>query len=77
MTSEQINWIATADELPDEGITVLLFHPDEDEPIWPGYFDEITAHGYLWRSASGSEITGVTHWAEMPAGPSSIEVCAK
>ena len=66
---ETINWIATINDLPDEGVTVLLFTEGEGEPVWPGYFDEATAHGYLWRTADGSEIEGVTHWAEMPAGP--------
>jgi hypothetical protein len=66
---ERINWIATTEDLPDQGVTVLLFTEGEGEPVWPGYFDEATAHGYLWRTADGSEIEGVTHWAEMPAGP--------
>jgi hypothetical protein len=67
--NETIVWIATLDELPDEGVTVLLFTEGDGEPVWPGYFDEATAHGYIWRSADGSEIENVTHWAEMPAGP--------
>ena len=67
--NETINWIATINELPDEGVTVLLFMEGEGEPVWPGYFDEATAHGYIWRSADGSEVENVTHWAEMPAGP--------
>ena len=67
--AERINWIATINDLPDEGVTVLLFTEGEGEPVWPGYFDEATAHGYIWRSADGAEIENVTHWAEMPAGP--------
>lgn len=66
---ETINWIPSVDDLPDEGVTVLLFTEGEGEPVWPGYFDEATAHGYLWRTADGTQIEGVTHWAEMPAGP--------
>jgi hypothetical protein len=66
---EILNWIATVDALPDEGVTVLLFQTGDGEPVWPGYFDEVSAHGYIWRSADGAEIEGVTHWAEMPAGP--------
>lgn len=68
--AERINWIATTNDLPDEGVTVLLFTEGEGEPVWPGYFDEATAHGYLWRTADGTQIEGVTYWAEMPAGPS-------
>lgn len=66
---EVIKWISKNDELPDEGVTVLLHTTGEGEPVWPGYFDEATAHGYIWRSVDGMEIEGVTHWAEMPAGP--------
>ena len=68
-STESIAWIPSSDELPDEGITVLLFSPDAAEPVWPGYFDEVSAHGYIWRTAMSDEITGVTHWAEMPFGP--------
>jgi hypothetical protein len=69
LVSEQIEWVSALDELPDEGVTVLLFSQADGEPVWPGYFDEATAHGYVWRSADGMEIENVTHWAEMPEGP--------
>lgn len=36
---ETIKWISVADELPDAGVTVLLFHPSGSEPVWPGYFE--------------------------------------
>ena len=68
-TVEPIVWVESSKELPDAGVTVLLFSKHDGEPVWPGYFDESTAHGYIWRSADGAEIEGVTHWAEMPAGP--------
>jgi hypothetical protein len=71
---EIINWIATVDELPDEGVIVLLYTTGDGEPVWPGYFDEVSAHGYIWRSADGMEIEGVTHWAEMPGGPEGLPV---
>jgi len=70
-STESLRWIATQDDLPDAGVTVLLFCPDAGEPVWPGYFEESTAHGYLWRSADGMELESVTHWAEMPEGPKS------
>ena len=68
---EKLHWIETADELPDEGITVFLFSPDATEPAWPGYFDGMSADGYVWCTADGSTIENVTHWAEWPAGPES------
>ncbi len=67
--TESIEWIPTTTELPDEGVTVLLFAKGEPEPVWPGYFDEVTAHGYIWRTATGGVMENVTHWAEFPAGP--------
>jgi|JI8StandDraft_2_1071088.scaffolds.fasta_scaffold175681_2 hypothetical protein len=66
---ESIQWVSTADELPDEGVTLLLFCPEASEPVWPGFLDEETADGCVFRTASGSIFEGVTHWAEMPAGP--------
>jgi hypothetical protein len=67
-TVRTIRWIATADELPDEDIIVLVFSPSESEPVWPGYFDGQSADGDTWRTASGHRIE-VTHWAELPTGP--------
>lgn len=66
---ELVRWVSTADDLPDAGVTVLLFSADSSEPVWPGFFDEEAAWGYVWRTASGNEIEWVTHWAEMPGGP--------
>lgn len=68
---ETITWISIDDELPDEGITVLIAMSVECS----------TCHdvdlGFLedgkW-SACGNDPAchdlPVTHWAEMPAGPS-------
>lgn len=58
----QVDWIVAC-ELPDAETIVLLHHPDESEPVWPGYWD-----GEFWRSAEG-KLVEPTHWAEMPAGP--------
>lgn len=66
---EPLNWIPITGNLPDEGITVLLFAECAGEPVWPGYFDGSTADGHVWRSADGMQIEGVMYWAEMPAGP--------
>jgi hypothetical protein len=70
--SEQLTWVDVCDRLPDEGVTVLLFGDMDGEPVWPGYFDESTAHGDIWRTVDGMLIKGVTHWAEMPSGPKEV-----
>lgn len=66
---ESIEWISVIDDQPDEGVLVLLFSDSASEPVWPGYLDALTACGCVWSSADGSQIDGVTHWAEMPVGP--------
>jgi hypothetical protein len=66
---ETIKWISVLDDQPDEGVLVLLYAESASEPTWPGYLDALTACGCVWSSADGSQIDGVTHWAEMPAGP--------
>lgn len=60
---EQIEWVACAERLPDDGITVLLYKPGAD--VWPGW-----RLGHAWRWADGSPVrNGITHWAAWPAGP--------
>jgi hypothetical protein len=67
---EKIQWIATADELPDAGVTVLIFIDGADEQVWFGYFEEESPSGNVWTYASGMPVLeDVTHWAEVPAGP--------
>jgi hypothetical protein len=71
-TSEVIRWIRTLDELPDEGVTVLMHGDFDGDPVWPGYLDEVddvVVRTETWRTVDGAEIDGVTHWAEMPCGP--------
>jgi hypothetical protein len=68
-TTERIKWIRTLDELPDEGVIVLMHGEFNICFVWIGYVDEVTANGCIWRTAGGAEIDGVTHWAEMPCGP--------
>lgn len=64
-TTETITWVS-ASTPPDDEQTVLIYAPQEDDPIWLGYHD-----GDAWREASGGQVsTPVTHWAEMPKGPS-------
>lgn len=59
-------WISVAADLPDDDETVLLCHPSNDEPVWPGY----RCAGY-WYSADGMPLAGtpVTHWQRMPEPP--------
>jgi len=63
MKKEQITWIPVVKQLPDDDTTVLLYHPDASEPVWPGYRD-----GRRWKTAEGLIIVP-TRWAEMPEGP--------
>ena len=68
--SEVLNWISIEQETPDEGVVVLLFHPDASEPVWPGVFEGCTADGYAFSHADGSIVSGsVLAWAEFPGGP--------
>ena len=67
---ETINWIPIEDELPDEGVIVLLYHPGASEPVWAGVFEGCTADGYAFSHDNGSMITApVLAWAEFPGGP--------
>jgi hypothetical protein len=62
---EQIEWIACAERLPDDDITVLLYTPVQRGDVWPGWRD-----GDGWRWANGSTVRDeITHWAAWPAGP--------
>jgi hypothetical protein len=61
---EQIHWTLVADSLPDADITVLMFAPTNDDPVWPGYLD-----GTEWRYVNGSVASQPIAWAEMPEGP--------
>ena len=62
---EKMNWVDPAIEMPDEEITVLVFVPSADEPVWPAYLCD-----GQWRWSTASSITGdVVAWAEMPKGP--------
>lgn len=59
-----IQWISTADQLPDDGLAVLVALDDGE--VWTGYVD-----GVSWRFVSADPIEGtVTHWADFPPPPS-------
>lgn len=60
-----VEWIDSAESLPDSDVIVLVHVPDCCEPVWLGYHD-----GESWLSLSGFPLAGeVTHWAEMPTPP--------
>lgn len=65
---EVIEWKCVTDDLPDQGITVLVFALGNSEAVWPGYLDD-TWPAPCWRGAEGELLKNVTHWAEMPSGP--------
>ena len=67
---EKLNWIPIQAGTPDEGVVVLLYHPEASEPVWPGVFEGCTADGYAFSHADGSMVSGpVLAWAEFPGGP--------
>jgi hypothetical protein len=58
-------WQSVADQMPDDDLTVMIHHPEEDEPVWLGYHD---GDDDTWRTVDGTRCE-VTHWAEMPDAP--------
>lgn len=56
-------WKRVEDEMPDSDLTVMIYHAEEDEPVWLGYHD-----GDTWRTVDGAQCL-VSHWMDLPAGP--------
>ncbi len=66
LDEETIRWISVKDALPDDKTTVLMFAPEVDEPVWPGYHDsDGWFNTFHFPCAPGA----VTAWAPMPKGP--------
>lgn len=65
-SAEVIVWYSVERSLPDASTTVLVKSSDASDPTFPGYWDDDAG---LWFSIHNAEMEGVTHWAEMPAGP--------
>lgn len=66
--TETILWHLESEELPDAGVSVLMFIPTASEPVYFGYFDD---ESQAWIHDSGLTCKErVTHWAEIPGGPS-------
>lgn len=63
---EPLMWACVNEELPDDEMTVLVFHPTLNEPVWFGYYNQGS-----WYTPDGMQLppNTVTHWAEMPEGP--------
>ena len=69
--TETIVWRLESAELPDAGLTVLMFIPAADDPIYFGYWDD---DEQAWIHDIGLKVKeAVTHWAEMPGGPHGTE----
>ncbi|WP_025918320.1 DUF551 domain-containing protein [Herminiimonas sp. CN] len=62
---ETLTWIPVSERLPDSDITVLLFDPAANEPVWLGFWNDADN---CWYYVDAEEATP-THWAEMPEGP--------
>ena len=63
---EQIEWVACSERLPDDDETVLLYTPNDDLDVWPGWRD---GDGWRWASHGSPVHDEITHWSPMPAGP--------
>ena len=63
--TEIIVWHPVSEKLPDDDTTVMLSHPQQDEPVWLGYH-----HDGAWHEVQGGLLPqrAVTHWADMPMG---------
>lgn len=58
-------WIKASDCLPDDDLEVLIFVPDDDEPVWIGYHG-----GDEWYSVDAMPLGQlVTHWMDLPEPP--------
>ena len=69
LDEEAIEWHSVTDSLPDVDTTVLVYAPEDADPVWLGYYD-----GDSWDSAEGMPYRAgaVTAWAAMPEGPQRI-----
>jgi hypothetical protein len=57
-------WIPVTESMPDDESTVVVFCPDANDPVWPGYHD---AGNWYW--VDGDLAMEVTHWMPMPEPP--------
>jgi hypothetical protein len=67
--TETITWKAVADGLPDADLTVLCAAGDN---VFEGFLDGEDGNGRpLFRDVTAVPVRDVTHWADLPEGPSS------
>ena len=67
---ETIHWIDVDDEIPDDSMMVLVFIPEDNDPIWLGYFDSQDG----WCGVAGMPFdVPIVAWAELPIGPGQNE----
>ncbi|WKJ88786.1 hypothetical protein QZJ86_12210 [Methylomonas montana] len=71
-TTEKITWYPVSDRLPDDEMTVLLWHPEMDEPVWLGYHLD---GGWFAADSFPLPDGTVLYWAEMLAGPEKTSTC--
>lgn len=65
MSAEIITWHDARNKLPDMHATVLVRHVHNGPHIWPGYHD-----GECWLCFDRwDDDIKVTHWADLPKGP--------
>jgi hypothetical protein len=66
-STETITWHLASVDLPDAGLSVLMYLPAASDPIYMGYWDD---DDQAWVHDCGMRVKQeVTHWAEMPKGP--------
>lgn len=63
---EIIEWIDASERLPEKNKEALVY--DSDSGCLIGYYDGELFGAPLFCSDRGS-LTNVTHWAELPKGP--------
>jgi len=65
--TETVVWHLSSAELPDAGLSVLMSIPAYGD-VYSGYWDD---EEQSWVHDIGLKVKeAVTHWAEMPKGPS-------
>lgn len=65
---ESITWHRVVDGLPDADLNVLLYA--EEAGSFEGFLDGQDSEGRpVFRDVTALAVGGVTHWADMPAGP--------
>ena len=69
-TTETITWHPVADGLPDPASNVLLALSDGTS--CEGFLEDEPGDRNVWRDVTAEQLGDgvVTHWAEMPKGPS-------